>query len=570
METAQEEKKLNATLQRRRRFKKATKLGDDDIERLPEYVDVQELVDGMLLCMLCNKKYAFFEQMLEHIGTDRHGRACEKAGYPQLLFCKSRNRLEFLETGLPVKRSEMKDFEPEPLLFEPKKKAKSAPNRRRRVEDPEEDRIQAFMTANMSLFYELTLPSANAPWSNWIGCPMSNKAAVPPLPSADAPWSNWTGPSTPMMAKAAVPHVEPPLVLSYNPPDLLVPTSAAYTPHTKPIRPNAAAPQLVPPTGAAYTPCANSNKPKAAAPDPVAPTDPEYIPFAKPNIPKAAPADHCAYIAESQIAVVPDSVPPINLACTPSPKLNKPPIRKAAPPYIAPPTGAAYDPYPAKPKAAPPDIEFLNGAAIISYPAQAKAVPSDIVPPTPKFTKADTTVVSEVEANFHVAYKSYPAKPKAAATPDRVPPIGVPCAPSVGSNAKVCFDQVPQVLSTKTCPAKATTAAPDNMFPKPWRNTFNTQSGQRDGACKIGCQRGELANEAKANGWTASADAHTQSLLTSGNFRALGVSSDTSTGTQLYGLIDDDCAYVVSSDVAAVVDHLNSIREPVVQSRNFQ
>ena len=82
-------RKRNATLQRRRRFKKDKKLGDDDIERLPEYVDVQELVDGMLLCMLCNKKYAFFEQMLEHIGTDRHGRACEKAVYPQLLFCKS-------------------------------------------------------------------------------------------------------------------------------------------------------------------------------------------------------------------------------------------------------------------------------------------------------------------------------------------------------------------------------------------------------------------------------------------------------------------------------------------------
>ena len=60
METSQEEKKQNATLQRRRRFKEATKLGDDYIERLPEYVDVQELVDGMLLCMLCNKKYAFF------------------------------------------------------------------------------------------------------------------------------------------------------------------------------------------------------------------------------------------------------------------------------------------------------------------------------------------------------------------------------------------------------------------------------------------------------------------------------------------------------------------------------
>ena len=95
METSQEENKQNATLQRRRRFKKATKLGDDDIERLPEYVDVQELVDGMLLCMLCKKKYAFFEQMLEHLGTDRHDRAYEKAGYPQLLFCKPRNRLEF-------------------------------------------------------------------------------------------------------------------------------------------------------------------------------------------------------------------------------------------------------------------------------------------------------------------------------------------------------------------------------------------------------------------------------------------------------------------------------------------
>ena len=46
--------------------------------------------------------------------------------------------------------------------------------------------------------------------SNWMGSPMSNKAAAPPLPSADAPWSNWTGLSTPNMAKAVVPDRVPP------------------------------------------------------------------------------------------------------------------------------------------------------------------------------------------------------------------------------------------------------------------------------------------------------------------------------------------------------------------------
>lgn len=100
-------------------------LRHDEIEHLPEYVDVNIAKQGKIVCLLCKTEANTFLTAQLHLGSINHARACARLGYPALVYSSERRRLELKETGLPVCRSD--DAQHVPVVPEPRVPAESRP-----------------------------------------------------------------------------------------------------------------------------------------------------------------------------------------------------------------------------------------------------------------------------------------------------------------------------------------------------------------------------------------------------------------------------------------------------------
>lgn len=82
-------------------------MSSEEMEHLPEYVDVNCIKDGKLTCLLCNSfSSSTVAAMLFHLGSSTHANSCERLGYPQLVFNQTLHRVELKDSGLPVARSD--------------------------------------------------------------------------------------------------------------------------------------------------------------------------------------------------------------------------------------------------------------------------------------------------------------------------------------------------------------------------------------------------------------------------------------------------------------------------------
>mmetsp|Transcript_24652 Transcript_24652/g.68748 ORF Transcript_24652/g.68748 Transcript_24652/m.68748 type:complete len:485 (+) Transcript_24652:63-1517(+) len=167
---------------------RASTLGDEEIENLPEYVDVNVLKEGEMVCLLCNAKANLLSAMQKHLDSERHARACRRAGYPEIAFVPERRRLEVRETGRPVSRKEDETFVPEPL---PAKKRSSRRMDRARSEGPQ------FKCSDGDDFVQRPLERVGAhegapdggAWSRWSGSserPMPETAGEAFQPQEDS------------------------------------------------------------------------------------------------------------------------------------------------------------------------------------------------------------------------------------------------------------------------------------------------------------------------------------------------------------------------------------------------
>merc|ERR1719379_756884 len=135
----------------------ATALGAEEIDNLPEYVDVNVAKEGELRCMLCNNRTTLLSTMQAHLSSEKHAKACQRAGYPELTLNAERGRLEKKETGEPVSCTAEADFQPAPL---PRKRRSP---RKPRVTFHEDDPITPPAMTDLRYLNDGPTDSAGAP-----------------------------------------------------------------------------------------------------------------------------------------------------------------------------------------------------------------------------------------------------------------------------------------------------------------------------------------------------------------------------------------------------------------------